>query len=376
MNGSVVNIGIIGACGGRMNFSHLPNLHSNPRARFRAFCDLDAAKAERIARERGYEVGYFTADADELMRDPEIGLLVCGLPHEIHESMILRACAARKDIFIEKPMTLGLRECENVLKSVRESGIRLMVGHNRRFAPTFTDAKHIYTEKMHRKPAVVTCRIADPQTTLFDEDPECGGRIYGEQCHFFDLLSWFLDSEPLKIYTCGDINCHIITIAFENGSSGCLIAGSRGGMGFPKEQFECFADSQSVIVEGNMCLTHSGACGQVTVTNYPLFCDPYPGLPGTLEGYRQRMTNYAKDEYEGKFKVFSHPSGYKGHYEELDECISAILEGRPFSAGETDGARAVVCCAAAVESVRTGLPVKVDRTLYMLTGGGPPSGAS
>lgn len=347
-----------------MTFSHLPNLAANPRAAFAAFCDLDVAKAEREVAERGYRVGYVTADLGRLLADDGISLLVAGLPHEAHKEVILRACDAGKDLFIEKPMVVSPDECSQVLAAVKRSGIRLMIGHNRRFAPTFTDAKRIYREKMHGKQAVLTYRVADPLPYLYAERPS-GGRIYGEMCHFFDLFAWFLDAEPIRIYTEGDLSDFHITVAFDDGSRGVMTSSASGGMGYPKELFECFADYQSLIVEGNMCLTHSGACGQVTVTNYPLFMDPYPGLPGDLDGYRQRMANYAKDQYEGKFRTFSHPSGYKGHYEELDACIEAILSHRPFPANEVDGARVIVCCESAVLSSMRGAPVLVRRADYM-----------
>ena len=364
MKKDYVNIGIIGACGLRMTFSHLPNLQANPLAHFRAFCDLDEHKARKIAKDEGYTVDYYTDDVDELMRDDKIDLLIAGLPHEIHEEIILKAVKHGKDIFIEKPMVLGIESCQNVLDAIRAAKIRVMIGHNRRFAPTFTDAKHIYDNIMHGKPCVISYRVADPLPRLYKEDPALGGRIYGEQCHFFDLLSWFTGSEPIEIYTIGNINDHHISIKFENGSIGVIISSAQGGAGYPKEHFECFADNQTIVVEGNVCLTHCGPCQQTTVKHYPLFFDPYPGLPGNLEGYRQRMANYGKDQYEGKFKVFSHPSGYKGHYEELDACIKAILGNKPFPANETDGARAVYCCAAAVESINTGKPVSINKTLY------------
>lgn len=348
-----------------MNFSHLPNLAANDKARFRAFCDLNVERAKEIAVTKGYQVDYFTDNVDELMKDPECDLLVAGLPHEVHESIVLKACEAGKDIFIEKPLTLSVESCKKIVDAVRESGIRVLIGHNRRFAPIFIDAKYYYKTHMHGKKAVLTFRVADPLPYLMADDMPEGGRIFGEHCHFFDFFSWFLDSEPKSIYTSGDYNNNSIAITYEDGSVATIISSAMGGMGYPKELFECFADYQSVIVEGNMCLTHAGACGQTKVTNYPLFCDPYPDLPIDLDGYRLRMAKYAKDQFEGKFKEFSHPSGYKGHYEELDECLNAMLEGRPFSANEVDGARAIICCDAAVRSMKTGLPVLIDKNTYM-----------
>jgi len=359
-----VRIGIIGACGGRMNFSHLPNLQANSKATFRAFCDLNVDRAKEIAKECNYQVDYYTNDADELMRDPECDLLVAGLPHEVHESIILKACEAGKDLFIEKPMTLSTESCKRIVEAVRESGIRLLIGHNRRFAPIFIDAKNFYNTYMRGPKTVLTYRVADPLPYLMSKDMPEGGRIFGEHCHFFDFFSWFLESEPKSVYTAGDYSNHVITIKYEDGTVASIISSAMGGMGYPKELFECFANYQSIIVEGNMCLTHAGACGQTTVTNYPLFCDPYPDIPEDLAGYRLRMKKYAKDQFEGKFKVFSHPSGYKGHYEELDECINAILEGRRFSADEVDGGRAIVCCDAAVQSMLAGVPVEINQALY------------
>lgn len=365
MNKEIVNIGIIGASGGRMNFSHLPNLKLNKRAHFKAFCDLNIQKTEDIIKEKGYDVDYITDDADKVMQDPDVDLIVAGLPHEIHKDMILKAAFYKKDIFIEKPMVLSPNECYEVLDAVKKSKIRVMIGHNRRFAPIYVDAKRIYKDKMGGKPAILTYRVADPLEYMYKRRPE-GGRIYGEECHFFDLLSWFLDAEPVKVYTEGDLADFHITIKFDDGSRAVLISSAQGGMGYPKELFECFCNFQSIIAEGNMCLTHSGECGQVTVTNYPLFFDPYPYFPNDLAGYRQRMANYAKDNYEGKFAEFSHPSGYKGHYEELDACINSILMDEPFAATEIDGARAIVCCDAAVESIETGLPVEIKKEQYFL----------
>lgn len=366
--GHKVRIGILGAAGSRMNFSHLRNLHANPRAQFRAFCDLDIRATERIIADHAYEVDYVTRDADRLMHDPDIDLLVAGLPHHVHKDMLLRAAKAGKDIFIEKPMVLGLEELDPVIDAVRTSGIRVMVGHNRRFAPNFVEAKRIYTSEMGGKPAILMYRVADPIPYKYDRPPE-GGRIYDEMSHFFDLFAWFLEAEPVQVYTEGGWMDFVITIRFDDGSRGALVCSTQGGMGYPKELFECFCDFQTVALEGNVCLTHAGKDGKTFVRNYPLMLDPYPDMPADLHGYRLRMQAYAHDVHRGRFKTFSHPSGYKGHYEELDACLEAVLNRRPFPSNEVDGARTIVCCDAAVESMRRGAPVSLEPGRYGLSWG-------
>ncbi|OHD54591.1 MAG: hypothetical protein A2096_11290 [Spirochaetes bacterium GWF1_41_5] len=361
-----VKIGIVGAAGDIINFVHLPNLKRNPKAHFSAFCDRNIEKVNAIIKEKSYEVDYVTDNYDQMLDDSEIQLIIAGLPHEIHHEVIKKASQAGKDIFIEKPMGLSPNECLDLLPIIKKSGIRVMIGHNRRFAPSYIDAKNIYQNSMHTKPAILTYRVADPLPQYYEYEIPEGGRIYGEECHFFDLLAWFLEDEPIKIYTEGDLLDFQITIKFKRGSRAVLTSSAQGGMGIPKELFECHADYQSIIVEGNVCLTHAGNHGDYRIINYPLHFDPYPDIPNTSEGYRLRMKKYAIDNFQGKFKTFSQPFGSKGHYEELDECMNAILENRRFAADEIDGARAVLCCDAAVRSLQTGHPEELDFSDFRL----------
>ena len=69
-----------------------------------------------------------------------------GVRGDQHAEFIERVAASGKHIFVEKPMTHTFEETERVVRAVRKSGIKLMVGFNRRFAPGMLDAKTLYQE--------------------------------------------------------------------------------------------------------------------------------------------------------------------------------------------------------------------------------------
>jgi predicted dehydrogenase len=91
------------------------------------------ATAEEFCRGAGLPL----ADSYEaLLRDPEIDAVVLATPHSQHQAQALAAAAARKHIFIEKPITLDLASARVVAEAARKAGVVLAVGFARRFHPS------------------------------------------------------------------------------------------------------------------------------------------------------------------------------------------------------------------------------------------------
>src|SRR2546423_612341 len=80
-------------------------------------------------------------DFDSLLRDPGIDAIVSATPHRAHEQQVHHAAAARKHLYIEKPLALTLREAEQSVSMIRTSGIVLAVGFQRRHAPSHRELK-------------------------------------------------------------------------------------------------------------------------------------------------------------------------------------------------------------------------------------------
>ena len=58
---------------------------------------------------------------------------------------------AGKDVYVEKPLALTLEELQEVERVHAATGRRLMVGFNRRFAPTTSALRERLAESMRRR---------------------------------------------------------------------------------------------------------------------------------------------------------------------------------------------------------------------------------
>jgi predicted dehydrogenase len=75
---------------------------------------------------------------DALLADKDLDAVVLATPHSMHVTQVIEAAAAGKHVYCEKPFTLTKREAEDAVGAVREAGVTLAVGYNRRFHPEMT----------------------------------------------------------------------------------------------------------------------------------------------------------------------------------------------------------------------------------------------
>src|SRR5580704_2657183 len=91
------------------------------------------ASAEEFCRDKHIPL----ADSYEaLLRDPDIDAVVLATPHSQHQAQALSALAARKHVFVEKPLTLDHASALVVADAAHKSGLVLAVGFTRRFHPS------------------------------------------------------------------------------------------------------------------------------------------------------------------------------------------------------------------------------------------------
>jgi predicted dehydrogenase len=72
---------------------------------------------------------------DAVLNGCEIEAVVLATPHSMHGAQVVAAAAAKKHIFCEKPFTLTKREAEEAVAAVRNAGVTLALGYNRRLHP-------------------------------------------------------------------------------------------------------------------------------------------------------------------------------------------------------------------------------------------------
>lgn len=104
-----------------------------------AICDIDPAQ-EKMARDLG--VTFYT-DYTEMIKKEKLDGVIISVPNELHEP-VGSACAEKGlHLFVEKPIASTVEAAEKLINNARKNGIRLLIGHHRRFNPMLAATREI-----------------------------------------------------------------------------------------------------------------------------------------------------------------------------------------------------------------------------------------
>ena len=82
-------------------------------------------------------------DYHELLAQPGVDAVVIATPDHHHCPMLLAALDAKKDVYLEKPMSHSLEESQRMIHAVRKTKQIVQIGMQRRSAPAVIKAKEI-----------------------------------------------------------------------------------------------------------------------------------------------------------------------------------------------------------------------------------------
>lgn len=132
-----INIGCIGT-GGRCR-RLMGKLKELPNVKLAAVCDIWDDHLEQ-ARKIADKNAFATKNFHELLARNDIDAVLIGSPDHWHVPMTIAACAAGKDVYVEKPLTHNLAEGDSVIKAQADSKAVVQVGTQQRSMPQFAEA--------------------------------------------------------------------------------------------------------------------------------------------------------------------------------------------------------------------------------------------
>ena len=104
-------------------------------------CDLSAENRDRYAPQ--YPQTRFTADIDDLLSDETLDAVVIASSVPTHHPLGMRALAAGKHVFIEKPLAASAADARELVAAAEKGDRRLMVGHLLLFHPALTAVRDL-----------------------------------------------------------------------------------------------------------------------------------------------------------------------------------------------------------------------------------------
>jgi len=251
----MIQVALIGA--GRIGKIHGANLARQPGVHLRYVCDsVDAA-----ARELADQVGAATCDLDRIFSDASITAVVIGSSTDTHADLILRAAAAGKAIFCEKPVDLDLARARACAAAVAKAQIPCVIGFQRRYDPTFAALKRRLDAGEIGEPEVLAVTSRDPGAPPVEYIRRSGGIFKDMLIHDFDICRWILADEPVSVYAtasclsdpaiaaAGDADTTAVTIRTQRGRLCQINTSRRAAYGYD-QRFEVLG-SLGMLAAGN-----------------------------------------------------------------------------------------------------------------------------
>jgi len=227
-----VRWGIIG-CGDVTEVKSGPAFQKVDHSELVAVMRRDAEKAADYAKRHGVPAWY--SNADQLIADPNVDAIYVATPPDTHAFYALKAIAAGKPVYIEKPMCRTYAECLDVNKLAEEKGVKVFVAYYRRKLPGFMKVKELIEKGKIGEVRMVTLHLWKHQKETagaemhWHVDPAVGGggHFYDLASHQFDYLDFLFGPvattksivrNQSKIYKAEDILS--VAFEFENGVVG------------------------------------------------------------------------------------------------------------------------------------------------------------
>lgn len=326
-----MRIALFGA--GRAGKIHARNIASHPRAELGYIFDVDRAAAEELAAAYG---GQAPSSAQQIWEADAVDVVVIASSTDTHVDLLRQALRAGKPTYCEKPIDLDIEKVGAFVKEASVSDLPIFIGFRRRFQPEFQSIHRQIRDGAIGQIESIRVTARDFALAPLAFLQRSGGLLRDKMIHYFDLAPWLAAEKPTEIYATG--SCLIDPVVGQMGDVDTAVAVLR----FPS---------------GALCTIENG---RRAVYGFDDRVEVF-GAKGMLQGGSAPADNLARFTATGIVQSrFPDYYGEESFAYALDGFITALESGAAVSPSLQDGYQAQLIAEAALESIRTNQPVKLE----------------
>lgn len=245
--GDTLNVALIG-CGeqGRVLLNAALKI---PNIRFRAVCDIwnyNRTYGERLLKKFGHDVQPFEDYREMLSAVPDVDAVIVATPDFVHAEHTNAALRAGKHVYCEKLMSNTVDGARSMVRTARETGKLLQVGHQRRSNPRYLHARDKLVREAHLLGRItnasgqwnraVTDDLGYPTKQVIPEAKlhehgyanmhefrnwrwfkrYAGGPISDLGAHQIDVFNWMLGANPRSVMASGGVDYYTTHEWYDN----------------------------------------------------------------------------------------------------------------------------------------------------------------
>ncbi len=187
----MMKVGIIGC--GLIGFKRAESL---PKGYLRSVADQSKERAERLS--SLYTDVEVSGNWHDVIRRDDIDTIIVSTTNNSLAEITLAAVESGKHVVVEKPAARNYRELDPVIRAAEKNGVKVTVGYNLRFHPSFMKIQKIIETGTLGDIMYIRGRYGHGGRPGYEKewraDPEIsgGGELLDQGVHLIDLSRWFL----------------------------------------------------------------------------------------------------------------------------------------------------------------------------------------
>jgi predicted dehydrogenase len=178
---------------------------------FVGLSDINPGRLEYGRKYIGVNCPTFT-DFDKMLNETKPDLLIVTTKDSTHHEFIIKGLDMGCDVLTEKPLTIDETKAQEIIDAERRSKKNLIVGFNYRWSPYVTKVKELLQNNEIGELRSVdfhwylnTYHGASYFRRWHGLRQEGGTLLVHKATHHFDLLNWWIDSDPSEVFAYGDL---------------------------------------------------------------------------------------------------------------------------------------------------------------------------
>jgi predicted dehydrogenase len=178
---------------------------------FTGLCDINPGRLQYAKEYIGVECPTFT-HFDEMLATVKMDLLMVCTEDSTHDELIVKGLDHGVDVLTEKPMTTDEIKCQRIIDAERRSGKKVIMAFNYRYGVLFTKVQEILLTGQIGPVTSIdfnwylnTYHGASYFRRWHGERDKGGTLLLHKSSHHFDLLNWWIGSDPVEVHAYGDL---------------------------------------------------------------------------------------------------------------------------------------------------------------------------
>jgi predicted dehydrogenase len=178
---------------------------------FVGLCDINPGRLETGRKYLGLTCPVYT-DLDKMLRETKPEKLLVMTVDGVHHEHIIKGLEAGADVITEKPMTIDEKKCQAIIDAEKRTGKKVTVTFNYRYSP---HRQKIYELLRSDRIGKITSvdfhwyldvyHGADYFRRWHRLRKNSGSLLVHKATHHFDLLNWWINSDPSEVFAFGSL---------------------------------------------------------------------------------------------------------------------------------------------------------------------------